>query len=129
MTDPAWTGGIAETRKIANMAEAFGTPVILHNVAGPFCHAAALHLGAHLPNLAFIESCRAFYRTYFAELSDYTLQLTDGRFAVPDGPGLGVHLREEALARPDLSRQVSEGPGTAVGRRAMGDHWEREEIR
>jgi hypothetical protein len=38
-------------------------------------------------------------------------------------------LRESALARPDLSRQVSEGSGLAVGRRAMGDHWEREEIR
>jgi len=129
MTDPVWSGGIGETRKMANMAEAFGTPIILHNVAGPFCHAAALHLGAHLPNLAFVESVRAFYQTYFSALSDYTPQLEDGHFAVPGGPGLGVRLREEVLSRADLSRQVSEGPGLAVGRRAMGDHWEREEIR
>src|SRR5260370_1300548 len=65
----------------------------------------------------------------FSVLSDYTPQLEDGRFAVPSGPGLGVCLREEVLSRADLSRQVSEGPGLAVGRRAMGDHWEREEIR
>lgn len=129
MTDPVWNGGVAETRKMGNMAEAFGTPIILHNVAGPFCHAAALHLGAHLPNLAFVESVRAFYRTYFSELSDYTYQLEGGHFSLPKGPGLGVHLREEVFARPDLQRQVSEGSGLAVGRRAMGDHWEREEIR
>lgn len=129
MTDPVWNGGIAETRKIANMTEAFGTPLILHNVAGPFCHAAALHLGSHIPNLAFMESVRAFYRAYFAELSDYTPCIEDGHFAVPQGPGLGVHLREEVLARSDLSLEVSEGPGLAAGRRAMGDHWEREAIR
>ena len=129
MTDPVWNGGIGETRKIANMAEAFGVPIVLHNVAGPFCHAAALHLGAHLPNLAFVESVRAFYRSYFAELADYVPAIEDSHFALPEGPGLGVRLREAALARPDVSRQVSEGNGLAVGRRAMGDHWEREEIR
>src|SRR5260370_7380533 len=129
MTDPVWSGGIGETRKMANMAEAFGTPIILHNVAGPFCHAAALHLGAHLPNLAFVESVRAFYQTYFSVLSHYTSQLEDCYFAVPGGAGLVLCLREEVVSRADLSRQVSEGPGLAVGRRAMGDHWEREEIR
>jgi L-alanine-DL-glutamate epimerase-like enolase superfamily enzyme len=129
MTDPVWNGGIAETRKIANMAEAYGVPVILHNVAGPFCHAACLHLGAHLPNLAFTESVRAFYRTYFSRLSDYEPQLESGRFRLPEGPGLGVNLRPEVFERKDLVRQVSEGPGLAVGRRSMGDHWEREEIR
>lgn len=129
MTDPLWNGGIGETRKIANMAEAFGVPIVLHNVAGPFCHAAALHLGAHLPNLAFVESVRAFYRTYFAELADYTPAPEDGHFALPDGPGLGVRMREAVLARPDLSRQVSKGQGLAIGRRAMGDHWERADIR
>jgi L-alanine-DL-glutamate epimerase-like enolase superfamily enzyme len=129
MTDPLWNGGVGETRKIANMAEAFGVPLILHNVAGPFCQAACLHLGAHLPNLAFVESVRAFYRTYFPLLAHYAPRVEDGGFAPPDGPGLGLKLRDEALNRPDLSRQVSEGQGLAVGRRAMGDHWEREEIR
>jgi L-alanine-DL-glutamate epimerase-like enolase superfamily enzyme len=129
MTDPVWNGGIGETRKIANMAEAFGIPIVLHNVAGPFCQAACLHLGAHLPNLFYVESVRAFYRTYFPILSDYSPRVEDGHFAVPDGPGLGVRLREDALNRADVSRQVSEGSGLAAGRRAMGDHWEREEIR
>jgi galactonate dehydratase len=129
MTDAVWNGGIAETRKIAAMAEAFGIPLVLHNVAGAFCQAACLHLGAHIPNLFFMESVRAFYKTYFGELTDYAPTVEDGHFALPKGPGLGVNLRPEALERADLVRQVSEGAGLAVGRRAMGDHWERVDIR
>jgi hypothetical protein len=31
-----------------------------------------------------------------------------GTLAIPEGPGLGVELRPEALARDDLSRVVSD---------------------
>ena len=129
MTDPVWNGGIAETRKIANMAEAYGLPLVLHNVAGPICHAACMHLGAHIPNLYFVESVRAFYKTYFPVLSEFSPEVYDGQLSVPDGPGLGVTLRLAALERDNLTRQITEGPGLAQGRRAMGDHWAVEEIR
>jgi len=130
MTDPLWNGGIAETRKIANMAEAFGVPIVLHNVAGPICQAAALHLGAHLPNLYYVESVRAFYKTYFPILSDYSPQPnSDSTFDLLEEPGLGVTLNGALFERDDLIRQLSEGEGLAAGRRAMGDHWAHEEIR
>ncbi len=129
MTDPTWTGGIAETRKIANMAEAFGAPVVLHNIGSPICHAACMHLGAHIPNLFFVESVRAYYKTYFSTMCALAVAAEDGRMTVPDGPGLGVELRPEMLERTDLTRQISQGPGKDEGRRAMGDHWAVEEIR
>jgi L-alanine-DL-glutamate epimerase-like enolase superfamily enzyme len=129
MTDPVWNGGIGETRKIAALAETFGVPLVLHNVAGPICHAVCMHLGAHIPNLYFVESVRAFYRTYFPILSECEVTVVEGRLSIPEGPGLGVTLRPEMLTRPDLVRQVSEGEGLAQGRRAMGDHWAVEAIR
>lgn len=129
MTDPVWNGGIGETRKIAAMAEAFGLPLVLHNVAGPICHAACMHLGAHIPNLYFVESVRAFYKTYFPILGNFIPQIQNGRLNLPTGAGLGVDLNPAALQRPDLIRQISEGEGLAKGRRAMGDHWAVEEIR
>lgn len=129
MTDPVWNGGIAETRKIASLAETFGVPLVLHNVAGPICHAACMHLGAHIPNLFYVESVRAFYKTYFPVLSDFAPAVQDGHLSIPEGPGLGVALRDEALSQPDLIRQVTAGEGLAKGRRAMGDHWAVEEIR
>jgi L-alanine-DL-glutamate epimerase-like enolase superfamily enzyme len=129
MTDPVWNGGIAETRKIASMAEAFGLPLVLHNVAGPICHAVCMHLGAHIPNLYFVESVRAFYKTYFPILSCSAPSVSDGHLSIPEGPGLGVELREAALRRDDVTVVVSEGAGLAEGRRAMGDHWAVEHIR
>lgn len=129
MTDPVWNGGIAETRKIANMAEAYGLPIVLHNVAGPICHAACMHLGAHIPNLYFVESVRAFYKTYFPIIGDFEVKVDDGTLNLPEGAGLGVNLRPEMLERDDLTRVVSEGEGLAGGRRAMGDHWAVEHIR
>jgi galactonate dehydratase len=129
MTDPVWNGGIAETRKIASLAEAYGIPLVLHNVAGPFCHAACMHLAAHIPNLYFVESVRAFYKTYFRILGDHEVSVTDGHLSIPDRPGLGVNLAQEALERDDLIRQKTAGDGLAQGRRAMGDHWAVEHIR
>ena len=129
MTDVVWNGGIAETRKIASLAETYGVPIVLHNVAGAICHAACMHLGAHIPNLYFVESVRAFYKSYFGELTDCQPTVRDGHLGIPAGPGLGVKLRESALSRDDLLRQVSSGEGLAAGRRAMGDHWAVEAIR
>ena len=129
MTDAVWNGGIAETRKIANLAETFGVPLVLHNVAGAVCHAACMHLGAHIPNLYYVESVRAFYKQYFAVLTDFSPTVSDGHLEIPSGPGLGVNLLESALHRDDLLRQISDGDGLAKGRRAMGDHWAVEEIR
>ncbi len=129
MTDVVWNGGIAETRKIASLAETFGLPLVLHNVAGAICHAACMHLGAHIPNLFYVESVRAFYKGYFADLTDFSPAVNDGHLDIPAGAGLGVNLLDSALERDDLTRQVTEGPGLAAGRRAMGDHWAVEEIR
>ncbi|MCE2473844.1 MAG: mandelate racemase/muconate lactonizing enzyme family protein [Anaerolineae bacterium] len=129
MTDAVWNGGIAETRKIANLAETFGVPLVLHNIAGAICHAACMHLGAHIPNLYYVESVRAFYKEYFDVLTDFRPTVSDGHLDIPAGPGLGVNLRDSALQRDDLIRAVSDGEGLARGRRAMGDHWAVEEIR
>lgn len=119
MTEPLWTGGISETRKIANMAETFGVPLVLHNISGPVGHAACMHLGAHIPNLFMVESVRAFAKTYFPLLSNLAPQVQRGTLAVPEGPGLGVELRPEALARDDLSRVTTDEVSLA----AEGDDW------
>jgi L-alanine-DL-glutamate epimerase-like enolase superfamily enzyme len=129
MTDPLWNGGIGETRKIANLAETFGVPLVLHNIAGPICHAASMHLAAHIPNIYFVESVRALYQSYYVTMCDLEVRAQDGHLSVPSGPGLGITLRESMLERDDLTREISEGEGRARGRRHMGDHWAVEEIR
>jgi L-alanine-DL-glutamate epimerase-like enolase superfamily enzyme len=119
MTEPLWTGGITETRKIAAVGDTFGVPIVLHNIAGPVGHAACMHLGAHIPNLFMVESVRAFARTYFPAISDLAPRVSEGRLPVPKGPGLGVALKEEALEREDLSRMVTDESALD----AAGEHW------
>jgi galactonate dehydratase len=130
MTDVAWTGGIAETKRLAAMAEAFGLPLVLHNAGGPISHAANLHVAANIPNLFEMETVRAFYRTYFHELTDLDVQIVDGHTALPmDRPGLGIDLNPDLWQRDDLHVQISEGEGKAVGVRSMGDSWSKPDIR
>jgi L-alanine-DL-glutamate epimerase-like enolase superfamily enzyme len=119
MTEPLWTGGISETRKIAYMAETFGVPFVLHNISGPVGHAACMHLGAHIPNLFMVESVRAFAKTYFPLLSNLAPQVQQGTLSIPEGPGLGVELRPEALARDDLSRVTTDEASLI----AAGEDW------
>jgi galactonate dehydratase len=130
MTDVAWTGGIAETKRLASMAEAFGLPLVLHNAGGPITHAANLHVAANIPNLFELETVRAFYHTYFKELTDLNVQVVDGYTALPgERPGLGIDLNPAIWDRDDLHVQTSEGEGKAVGIRAIGDGWSKPDVR
>lgn len=130
MTDVAWTGGIGETKRLAAMAEAYGLPIVLHNAGGPLTHAANLHLAANLPNLFELETVRAFYLTYFKELTDLETKVEDGTLPVPgDRPGLGVALNPDLWQRDDLHVRVSEGEGKAGGVKAMGDPWSKPDVR
>jgi len=127
MTDLVWTGGIGEAKRLANLAETFGLPVVFHSAGGPITHMASLHVACHIPNLFELETVRAFYRTYFKELTDVEVQIKDGYVdAPPDRPGLGVELNPAIWDRSDLHIQVSEGDGeTQI--QAIGDPWRNRE--
>ncbi len=128
MTDLVWTGGIAETVRIASLAEAFGLPLVLHNAGGPVSHMASLHVAAHIPNLFELETVRAFYRTYFQELTDIEVKIVDGHTPLPpDQPGLGISLLPTIYERSDVHVQVSEGDGQSVNIQAIGDPWHKRE--
>ena len=90
-------GGISQLKKIAGMAAAEYLPVAPHNSRGPVATAAAAHAMATTPNFLILE--------YFPELPPWRSELTvgeervaDGFYHLPDGPGLGVELDDDALA-------------------------------
>ncbi len=103
MPDISWCGGISEAKKIATAAETLYLPVAPHNCGGPVLHAATLHLAANVPNLYICESVRRHYAGEYHGIVTNTFPITPGTgsFALPDGPGLGVELTAETLARPD----------------------------
>jgi D-galactarolactone cycloisomerase len=113
--DPAVSGGLEECLRVASAAEGFGTPVIPHSSAGPFALASALALGAARQNVALVE--HSFTLEPLWELlvgpSLSRSAVRDGHLAVPDGPGWGLEVDEEAL-RAHPYRPTAYDTGLAV---------------
>jgi galactonate dehydratase len=102
MPDVCWCGGISEAKKIATMAETHYLPVAPHNCGGPVLHVASLHLASNVTNLYILESVRRHYLDEYRGIVTGMLAPVNGEFALPAGPGLGVELCPEVMAREDV---------------------------
>ncbi|MFP3897574.1 MAG: galactonate dehydratase [Anaerolineales bacterium] len=97
--DVCLAGGITHAKKIAALAEAHYAQVVPHNPLSPVSTAACVQLAACIPNFALQEYPRGEGEPPKSEIVRSTLKLEDGFLIVPDAPGIGVELNEEALAK------------------------------
>lgn len=95
--DVSHAGGILELKKIAALAQAHYVPFAPHNPSGPVANAATLQLAACCPNFSLLEIMYTDV-AYRADITDEALRCEAGMIAIPDGPGLGIELNEEACA-------------------------------
>jgi len=98
--DICHTGGISELRKIATMAESYYVAFQPHNANGPLSTLASLHVDASTPNFIIQEF---FYPSLdvYNQLITHPIEYEGGYVKVPDLPGLGADLDEDAIrARP-----------------------------
>jgi galactonate dehydratase len=93
------TGGISETKKIADMAHAYDVSVQVHTVGSPVIVAAALQVEAVIPNFIIHEYVAATGAPENRALVTPDIRIEKGSFAVPEGPGLGVVLDEKEIAK------------------------------
>jgi galactonate dehydratase len=107
MTDVTWTGGIAESKKIATHAETYNLPFVSHDCTGPVTLLASIHLSVHCPNALIQESVRAYYRGFYQELTTDQPRIESGYAYPPEKPGLGTELKPEILVRPDCTLRES----------------------
>jgi galactonate dehydratase len=96
--DISHAGGIFELRKIAAMAQVYYVGMAPHNPNGPICTAASVQLDACTPNFLIQEFVVSDAQVR-ADIVKEPLQILDGHFLVPEGPGLGIDIDEAALAR------------------------------
>lgn len=102
--DPHWCGGILECRKISALAEAANKPCILHTAGiGGLWVAANLQVTGSISNCPYFEYILE-PPVWTPETRDVLLKepiriSEDGYIEIPKGPGLGVELNEEAIAR------------------------------
>ena len=96
--DLARCGGFTEAMKIASLAADRGLPVVNHGFTTYINVAAALHFLNAIPN-SFIMEFVAEESTSLRDLLTDTIAAHDGFVAIPEGPGLGLELRPDALQR------------------------------
>ena len=95
--DLSHAGGLSECRTIAALAEAYQLPFAPHNPSGPIAHAATLQLAACTPNFFMLETMASDV-PWRQDLTTESLIFEDGYFEIPERPGLGLELIEEAFA-------------------------------
>lgn len=95
MPDLAKAGGIAEGKRIAEMADAHYIPIAPHNVSSPLGMMAACHVMAAVPNFLLLEF-HALDVPWWNDLcdGDGTPFIQNGFMAVSERPGIGVELNE-----------------------------------
>ncbi|MBP3965647.1 galactonate dehydratase [Paenibacillus lignilyticus] len=96
--DLCHAGGIFEGRKIAAMAETYYASIAPHNPLGPISLAACLQLDACTPNFLIQEHPSMAEKWDLGEgYLKKPFEVIDGHVAIPQGPGLGIEINEEAL--------------------------------
>jgi O-succinylbenzoate synthase len=105
---PARVGGYLEARRVHDVSAAAGVPVwcggMLETGVG---RAGNLALAA-LPGFVLPGDVSASARYYAEDLTE-PFELADGHMPVPAGPGTGVTVRPDALARHTVARRTLAG--------------------
>ena len=106
--DVCLAGGITQSKKIAALAEANYVGVVPHNPLSPVSTAACLQLAACIPNFALQEYPVGEHEPPKSEIVKTPLRLEDGFLIVPDAPGIGIELADDAQEKyPPTPRLVS----------------------
>jgi len=92
-------GGLAEAKKVADLADAYSKACAPHNVSSPVGTIAACHVMATVPNFLLLEY-HARMIPWWADLVEGPV-IRDGYIHVTDVPGYGITLRED-VARAHL---------------------------
>lgn len=93
--DISHAGGIMELKKIAAEAESRYIAFAPHNPSGPVANAATLQLAACCPNFCILEIMYSDV-AWRHEVTDECLSYQDGYLKIPEKPGLGIEICEEA---------------------------------
>ena len=92
------SGGMAETKRIADYAERYGLPTALHFAGSPIAFMANLHCAAAIPSFIALEHHGLdlpFWKDLVTGLPEPLME--GGYVPVPEKPGLGVDLNLEGI--------------------------------
>ena len=89
LVDVAWTGGLSEAKRVADLASTYHLSFAPHDCTGPVTALANLHLAIAQPNCLGVEVVRGFVDGYYREVLDSPLDLAMAASPPRPGPGSG----------------------------------------
>jgi L-alanine-DL-glutamate epimerase-like enolase superfamily enzyme len=96
--DPVSAGGYLETKKIGDYAEQHGIAMALHHASSPVTFVGCVHAAAATENFIALEHHsvdKDWWEGLVTGIEKPIVQ--DGYVTVPEKPGVGVELNEEAV--------------------------------
>tara|TARA_B100000029_G_scaffold490837_1_gene550305 strand:+ start:3500 stop:4720 length:1221 start_codon:yes stop_codon:yes gene_type:complete len=97
--DLATSGGIMETKKIADYCYESGIAIALHQAGSPVVAMANAHCAAAIDNFLALEMHSVDLPWWDDLVEGMNGQIVhNGSISIPDAPGLGIELNEEAIA-------------------------------
>jgi L-alanine-DL-glutamate epimerase-like enolase superfamily enzyme len=97
--DLSKSGGFTELKKIADMASAFHIAMAPHTSHSVLSAAGNAHLLSALPGGILFEADVARVNPFRTDLAQPIFGVVNGHIEPPPGPGLGIHIDEDMLAR------------------------------
>ena len=107
MIDPTWVGGISETRRIAELAQIYNVPVLMHDCTGPLTLFSGLNVAMAVPGVTYQESVRAHIATVYPRLIDTKVVVENGTIAPSTRPGLGARWLPEIFDESRRSYRIT----------------------
>lgn len=95
-------GGLSEAKKICDMAWAYDAHVQIHVCGSPISKAAALQIEAAIPNFLIHEHHQRALDPVNRATCKYDYQPVNGRYKVPDLPGIGQEPAEDVLQKAEI---------------------------
>lgn len=93
------TGGFTECKKICDAAHMYDIGIQIHVCGGPIATAAALQLEAVIPNFVIHEHHVGAIQPICTQTCLYDYEPVNGRFKVPELPGIGQELTKEEMEK------------------------------
>lgn len=95
--DPVWNG-VWESVRIASVADAYELNVSPKNYMGHLATLMSAHFCASVPNFRIME-LQVEEAPWVPDLFTHPIMVEDGKLVVPDRPGWGTDVNEEAINR------------------------------
>ena len=116
--DVLTAGGIAQTKRVGDLAEQYGAQMSIHMAESPIACMAAVHVAAATRNFVSLE-LHSVDVPWWKDLVVPAMNIENGELKVPDTPGLGIEALNEALIQEKAHADFPEIWGST-------DNWNKE---